>query len=222
MNQIVPTLPDFHVRRATVDEVMGILISGDFQSILGIREDVRVEFKRELDLRQESGRHKLAKAVSALANSGGGLLVVGVGTERDPTTRSDYASQITYLESVDESVYYKVLAELLYPLTKVKTETFGTAQHYLISISVDAAELEATVLVTKTIGESLNGGTIFGYYKRTEIESTHVKHAEVHALIQAGQRLQQIGDLKTSIDQVIIQLASIEKTLQILKDGKQL
>ncbi len=201
---------------------MEILRSGDFSAILGIREDIRIEFKRELNLKADSGKHRFAKAVAGLANSGGGLLLVGVESERDPTTRADYASRLTYVSSGDESIYYKAVSAFLYPLVRVTTQAFGAAPKHLIAIEVGSADLEAPILVTQTVGEALEGGAIFGYYKRTEIESTHVRHAEVHALIQAGQKLQQLGNLQGSMAEIATQIAILHEEVRALGERKDL
>jgi len=220
VDQTVPYPRGVRVRRATIDELLGLLRFGDFGSILGVREDVRIEFKRELNLKLDSEKHKLAKTVAAFANSGGGMLLVGVSSDRDPTTRSDYASELVYVPFPDEGGYYKALNDLLYPQIKVTIETFGSAPNCLLAVSVVSADLESPILVTKTVDEDLKGGSIFGYYKRTEIESAHVKCAEVHALIQAGQKLNQIGNLQNWMDGIAVQLADIQDQLKGLSERK--
>lgn len=208
------------IRRSTPSEILQILRSGNFESIIGVREDARIEFKRELNLKLDSERHKLAKAVSSLANTAGGVVLIGVGISRDPITRADYASEITFASVADEAQYYKALSDFLYPLAKVTTHVHGNPPSHLVAIEVENAAAEAPILVTKTIGESLNGGNIFGYYRRTELGSDASTYAEMHALLQTGQRLAGVAEIQGALSEIVSRIAAIEESLRTLRDDK--
>lgn len=62
-----------------------LLISGAFEAFLGSAERQHFEAKRfaGYDLDSSAGRYELVKDVSAMANGGGGFLVLGLATEKD-------------------------------------------------------------------------------------------------------------------------------------------
>ena len=69
---------------AQVTEIEEILSESRFNDLLGIAESHRLEFKSQpYDLQQTKQQHELAKDVSALANSEGGCIVVGIKTKKD-------------------------------------------------------------------------------------------------------------------------------------------
>jgi predicted HTH transcriptional regulator len=72
-------------RIITVPEVVAILQSGDFTRLFGCLEDDHLECKSApYNLGQERERMELAKDVSALANTDGGIILLGVQTEQEP------------------------------------------------------------------------------------------------------------------------------------------
>ena len=76
-------------------EVQKILSSGDFDEFIGALEDEQLEFKASpYQLDKDQGKMELAKDVSALANTAGGIIVIGVQTERNPTVQGDEAKKI--------------------------------------------------------------------------------------------------------------------------------
>lgn len=202
-----------NLRRSSAAEVTQILKSGKFDGLLGVQEDSRIEFKRQLDLNLSKDKHKLAKAAAAMANTSGGIVVIGVESKQDPASRTDYAAALRYVETIDTGSYYRVLSDLLHPLIPVKVEPFGEAPAMLVALLIERAETEFPILVTKTISETLNGGSIFGYYKRTEIESAPISAVEIHALIQAGEKLNEFRDLRDVVIQMSREISEIKSKL---------
>jgi hypothetical protein len=81
-------------KRLTVAEVLYFLGRGEFDEIIGTAEDEQLEFKGSpYYLASDAMKFELAKDVTALANSGGGLILLGFRTCKDP----DYS-----FEFVDE------------------------------------------------------------------------------------------------------------------------
>src|SRR5688500_9172357 len=64
-------------------DILGILISGDFNQLLGVIEDEYVEFKEQpYRLDNEERKMELAKDVSAVANVHEGVIVIGPRTDQ--------------------------------------------------------------------------------------------------------------------------------------------
>lgn len=72
------------------DHVRFILKSGHFNELIGTVEDEHLECKAApYQLQSEHQKQELAKDVAGLANAGGGIILIGVRTERDPTHFGD-------------------------------------------------------------------------------------------------------------------------------------
>lgn len=213
----VPALADIEPRRSSVDEIVRICTSGELHALIGISEDQHIEFKQQLDLSQVKDKHKLAKTIASLANADGGIVLIGITRARDVRTRRDYAHSLNCLPAIlDLSPFYKVLNNLLYPSISVSVDRHplnSDPDLAIISARVEKATSERPVLVVDTISENLNGGTIFGYYKRDEDGTNYVKHGEVHSLIQAGERLREVGELKSAIVSILGGIERIEDRL---------
>jgi predicted HTH transcriptional regulator len=206
-------------RRAAVEELTHLLESNRHEEILGIREDTRVEFKMLLNLALAQDRHTLAKSAAAFANTSGGMLLLGVRTERDVRSLSDYAAQLLPVSNLEIGSYYKVLSNYLYPLPQLTIDVYGEQNKELLAIRVHPVSTQRPVLVTQTVSETLNGGTIFGLYTRTEEGIAPLDYAAVHALLQTGQMLTGVGDLNSNLELVNMRLDSIESKLDAIKGG---
>src|SRR5438067_3261507 len=79
----------------TREEALAILAGGDFDGFVGVTEGLEVEFKREpYRMGQDSQKFELAKDVSALANAGGGVIVIGVLAERGDEVALDVVTEV--------------------------------------------------------------------------------------------------------------------------------
>lgn len=193
--------------------------SGDFRQLIGISEDEHIEFKEQLDLNLVQDKHKFAKSLASFANTNGGILVIGVGTDRKNDTRIDYASRITAIAgNLDIGRYHRIAQDLLYPsipITFRRHPDITNSDRALVTAEVSSALSQRPILVTKTYSETLNGGTVFGYYRRGMEGVDNVRHAEIHALLQTGEQLKEVAALKESISQVSIDLADLRRALQL-------
>jgi predicted HTH transcriptional regulator len=103
----------------TRTETLAILEGGDFEPFVGTAETLEVEFKAEpyqVDAR-DSQRFELAKDVSAFANASGGVIVIGVRTERDDEVAVDVVRELRLLRQglVDEQQYEQIVTDRVYP-----------------------------------------------------------------------------------------------------------
>lgn len=213
-----PAVSEVVPRRSSVQELKQILASGEHGQIIGIREDRRIEFKSQLNLTQKDSKHKLAKAVASLANTAGGLVLVGVRTEQDIQSHRDYAVELQFGTSFDCGAYHQILSKLLYPRVEIELDVYGEGERLLLAVSVNLATSLRPVLVTDTLSEKLTGETIFGYYERNEGGTGNMKCAEIHALLQAGIKLGAVGELGSQLDLIHTRLEAIGNKLGIAID----
>lgn len=146
-------------------ELFAALGAGDGDALLDTIEDDWIDFKREpYVLDQPSQPLELAKDIAGLANSGGGVLVLGVETEPDPTSGRDKAMKLrpVRLDLVDEDRYRQTVENWTHP--PIRTLQFhrwlvndGSG---IMTISVKVARaLEYPVLVTR-VDDSTTGRRI--------------------------------------------------------------
>ncbi|MGI8808228.1 MAG: AlbA family DNA-binding domain-containing protein [Acidimicrobiales bacterium] len=77
-------------------EIEILLVEGREAELIGIAESDRLDFKQSPhQLATDRGKWELAKDVAALANSGGGALVVGIATTIPEDTEEEIASEVT-------------------------------------------------------------------------------------------------------------------------------
>src|SRR2546430_1840859 len=63
--------------------------------LIGVLEGRQLEFKKSAyRLDSERGKTEFAKDVAGMANAGGGIIVLGIETERDPTSGRDKSVRI--------------------------------------------------------------------------------------------------------------------------------
>ena len=73
-----------------MNNINKILKEGRFSELLGMTESHNFECKSQTyDLSQPKQQHELAKDVSAIANTEGGVIIVGLKTRKDMTQRQD-------------------------------------------------------------------------------------------------------------------------------------
>jgi len=77
-----------------------ILAEGTFDRLMGIAEDEQLDFKRSpYQLAEDRQKMELAKDISALANAGGGLILIGIETRQDAERQLEEAVQIRFFRS---------------------------------------------------------------------------------------------------------------------------
>ncbi len=99
-------------------EIEAILTNGDFDKLVSTIEHELLECKREVySLKESLGKIELAKDVSALANSKGGYLLLGVHTVKNPLHRGDDITKVSRFgrNLCDLGQYRNVINEHVYP-----------------------------------------------------------------------------------------------------------
>ena len=94
----------------TLDEARRLLASHDYEAFLDAVETSHLEFKSEpYRLDQDLQKQELAKDVSALANAGGGGILMGFKTTKDSTVLGDVVAYVRPIPSETGALGSKLL-----------------------------------------------------------------------------------------------------------------
>jgi hypothetical protein len=193
-------VPNGESEPRTAETILEILRGAAFARLLGVAEDVTLDFKGEpYDLGSETGKFELAKDVVAMANSGvAGVVVVGVETEVRPESPFEHASRIrpVPLERVDLEQYRRLIRERAYPAPRgLAVNSFPSTEDpskALIAIHVPAQrDDDRPFLVMSPIGSEGQKvqGWLVGLPTRALEQTEHMRAAELHGLLVRGQAL---------------------------------
>lgn len=125
---------------ATPADVEELLKHDREERLLGERERSWLDFKRSpYLLKTERAKVELAKDVAAIANSGGGCIVVGVATRKAANDIDEVAEAITPVprHMIDAAQYHAILDNLIYPpVDGVRIEAYPRGEKCLALIVV--------------------------------------------------------------------------------------
>lgn len=177
-------------------EALAILEGGDFEQFVGTPEMLEVEFKREpYRVDDDSQRFELAKDVSALANASGGVVIIGVQTQRDDEVAVDVVSELRLLTQglIDEQQYEAIISERVYPRLRELRVGFypsaADAQRGLVVIDVPPQdEVDKYFLVQRPIeaGADRTPGWLVGLAVRSVGRVEGRRIGEIHTLLNRG------------------------------------
>ena len=178
----------------TYDQLTDIITNRRFDELIGQHETDVLETKSEpYQLKDDYGKSELAKDVSALANHEGGYLIIGLRTEKDPTSLSDKIIEMRSFQRqhFDTEQYRQIISSWVYPsinnLNVVWIETDIKTHKGLGIINVPPQpEEKKPFLITKTILDSGRRDILVGYAQRRHDQVEHISIEEIHQLIRNG------------------------------------
>jgi hypothetical protein len=100
------------------EEILAALAGGTPRQLLGTAESSQIDFKiQPYALNSDKGKWELAKDVAGLANFRGGILVVGVRTEKDAGNFLEIAAELrpVPLTMLDGERHHKIIRDLVRP-----------------------------------------------------------------------------------------------------------
>lgn len=161
------------------------------ERLMGIPEDQTIEFKAEpWDLDSNTGKFEAVKDIVAMANGGGGLVVLGVRTEEDPRHQADTSAELapfTPHAQFGQRLHDIIRSWTYPPLSGLELTLYPAASDRACLISVRIPNSPNLTLVKKggVAGSETAGilvperlGGVVGWRSL----------AEVHALIHGGLR----------------------------------
>jgi len=162
------------VRQLSVTKVAEILSKGTFAELVGAVEYAQFECKNQpYDTKTTKAKIELSKDVSALANSNGGYILIGVSTTRNPLHQGDEIVSVSEFAStlLDTDSYRKILGAYIYPpISDLKIEwhpSGADASKGIASIFVPSKSAnEKPFIVAQSEKDSQVHGNMFGYFER--------------------------------------------------------
>lgn len=197
------------------DEIKFILETGDFEKFIGSIEDEQLEYKATpYHLKNDLQKQELAKDVSALANADGGIILIGVRTERNPAHFGDEIKEICPFPQtlINPNQYHDILRSWIYPaLQRVDIRWFRSAvdrDKGIVAILIPNQETAMSpFLVTRTIddkGKRIE--VVFGYVERRRANATPMSVQELHSLIKDGLRFDLLNEQYENIQMTLQEL----------------
>jgi hypothetical protein len=199
-------------RTISLTEIMEILESGEFTKLLGCIEDEHLECKTApYQLEHERERMELAKDASALANADGGIILIGVQTEVEPTYHGDIIRRVGSFsrDRIDFSQYQNVISDWVIPsIPGLKFGWYVNAENSdqgIASIFIpQVASRERPFLAAKVVQNTGRViGSYVGYFERTRDSVSPMKPAELREKLRDGQRFSELESRLGSIEGMI-------------------
>jgi hypothetical protein len=214
----------------SITAVQGILISGNLDQLVGAIEHEQLEFKGEpYRLEQEQEKMELAKDVSALANTRGGIIVIGVRTERNPTHQGDEVREIRPFPQslVDLDQYRNVLDDWVFPqirgLMLAWYPSATDAARGVVAIIVpEEVTTDRPYVTTRALTETGRVvGSMLGYFERTFARVAPKSAAELRNLLKDGLRFSELDGRLQNIEESIgrIEAGVAERTTALTEQG---
>jgi hypothetical protein len=187
-----------------VARIRAAIDAGRFGELIGLEEGVTFEAKgsQPYDLDEANGRYELAKDVSALANSAGGFLIIGLKTKASAVGQTDVVSDLDLLPVAEfpTLTILGVIREYVAPsISGLHVEWFPSLPADGTGIGVIEVPLQSDdakpFIICKVIdGESRLKQIVFGYCRRVGPDSlphdaTAIRSAMRQGMNSVSQRL---------------------------------
>ncbi len=203
--------------------VREILVTGEFERLIGGIEHQDLECKlTPYRLQDASQDRELAKDISCFANASGGLLLLGVKTEKSSFHSGDEIRKLhPFPEAgIDFEFYKDVLDRWVYPaIRNIEWKWWpskGNSREGIASIRIPPQPSSIRpFLITKTVEERANRNgdkkktktleTLFGYVERRRDDNIPMSVIELHARLKDGLNFNalnaQLEEIRVAIEQ---------------------
>lgn len=188
----------------SAQEVLEKLAAGEFAALIGLAECVWLdakEFPYVFDTTKQ--KLELAKDVSALANTAGGVIVPGFDTTRDPLTAGEHISHVNHfpVSMVDPDRYRKIIHEYVYPPLDVAVKVYAGADGKGVAAILVEAGANKPYIVGKMIDETGKSiGAHFGFFERKQDVIPPVSVPRIQRQLAAGQQWSSIDQRLQAIE----------------------
>lgn len=200
-----------------ISQVTAAITSGNIDSLKGEVENEWLECKGQpYPVHAEHGKRELSKDVSSLANRSGGLILIGLRTEKSATHFGDEIVETRPLDRslVDPDQYLKVLREWIFPDLEGIQVTWHKSDAakgiFVIEIPPQPDE-KKPFLIFRTVDLKKNVEILFGYAQRKKENSEPMTIEQIHSLLRMGMGYERIMHQR---------FAAIESLLEIILSGQ--
>ncbi len=218
-----------------LEQVTAILEKGDFEELAGVVENEWLECKAApYQIDKDHQKQELAKDVSGLGNAGGGIILIGIRTERDPLHFGDEIKEIRQFAQslVNPEQYIDILKTWIYPplhsvdvkwIPSVKDPNAG-----IVAIVIPAQpEAKKPFLLTRTVEtEGKRTEIVFGYVERRRAGIDPLSVQELHTIIRDGLRAEgwsgRIEGLEESLARIELQQSEVRSRVEAANFSKSL
>lgn len=203
-----------------MNDIREILQETRFNDLLGMAESYNFECKSQpYDLQREKQQYELAKDVSALANSEGGLIVVGVKTKKDTTRPLDIVEKIRPFDKslFNQESLFCTIEKLVFPpiqnLEIIWHESVQEEGKGIFSIAVPAQEQSSKpYLVTRYIdSDDSPHGNVVGIFERRRDKVSHRTAQSIHSLLYFAENTYEIMNRLDSIESLLREKNILDK-----------
>ena len=171
------------------------LLGRDPSELVGQPETVWLEFKKApYQLQNEHHKFELAKDVTAMANADGGVILIGVETQREEASQEDMAIALRPVSPglVDAQQMKNVISEWVFPRLDVDVNHHPVEgdNGELWSIFIQrGGERDSPFIVAKDfVGEAGPDRNLFAVFERSGSHNRPYEPAQVHGWINGGFR----------------------------------
>jgi hypothetical protein len=198
-----------------IEAIRNILITAKFDQFLGMKEDLWFDAKLRpgYDLATPNGRIELAKDISALANSEGGHLIIGLVTEPVAGEQTEQVVALDLLkpEEFDVSKYRGIIRDSVYPeisgLTAAWIES-GSAVGQGVGVLFVPQQQEAKkYFLMKRVTEDgvLLKQIVFGIARRVRATIDSLPIAQLYEVTQKGRSpaAERMSRLEDKVDSIL-------------------
>lgn len=216
-------------KELTPEKIREILEKKSYQDLIGVLETDKVEFKGQpYLLENESQKQELSKDVTGLANSKGGVIIIGVKTEKNLLIPHDQVVEISPFPPLTTpstnltEQYENILKTWVFPSIdfEVKLYRVGEASQpdsspkFILAIFIPEQKKEQRPFLIVRYFDEKNekkSEIVFGYAERRGSGVTPMTVSELHRLINRGIFS---DDVINSKFDVILDLLSTQSGLQ--------
>lgn len=195
----------------SANEIMAILASGDFSSLIDESEsevlDAKVQPYWQLGQATESWKFELAKDVSSFANARGGLLLIGFATKKLSDSRNEQIAAVRPFAQADLDIqqYRGVIKEWIEPsIPELDIRWFAQfgSDRGVVAISVPPIGSRGPCLVNRIPdADGKIMGNVVGLFERRGADSTPLTAAQLQSAIRVGRELESVESRLRSIEE---------------------
>jgi hypothetical protein len=207
----------------TIEEVRGILGSGEFDRLVGRAENEFFDAKMKSwgSFSDINNRFELAKDVSSFANSNGGYILVGLEEEQKLSEKRGYVKRLSLIPQGEfdiSAIRGVVKANIFDELTGLEvawresSSTKGVGIGYVFIPPQDEGE-KPFLMKEVTSGEGVVRPVAFGLAVRNDSDSNPLSLKELQVAINRGKRPESVRleNIESKVDSILETISGKEQ-----------